>query len=1005
MSKSNLIKLFSVLLAVCLCVTTVAFGTSAQNETDVIQNNVSDSASDTSLIKYLPPDLGNIIHIYWTEINGADKEAAKAHIAKDMGVNGSNGLRLGAEGIAVSYYETSLKFDKIGSLEADTEYTVSVKFKKESGEITKFKIGMLDNGANAKFIYKKEFAAIEITDEWTTVEFDYTPTYTVAGQWSSVAFNMATGTDGGSVIIDDLTVYKKSDENKTNIFTKGNFDGNVRYGTYVESGNGNTNYLPVTVPFGTEFPYIYWTGLTGDDKESAKVRIAKGEGVNGSNGVRIGAEGLNISYYETTFKFPATSVLEEGTKYIVSIKVKKDAGEISHLKLGVLDNGANASINYACALTEEYINSDWTVFEWEYTPTYEVEGQWSSIAFNLKTSANGGVVLIDDILVCRADDKERKNLFTKGSFDLDVKINTAEETVTEVSEYLPFDLSGSATHIYWTGLEGEEKERARPRSVAGVGFNKTAAMRLGAENIAITYYEASVKFPVLSSLKKDTEYTVKFKVKKDSGEITNLKAGVLDNGTDAKIIYACELTNEYLGDTWAEFEFRYTPTYEVEKQWSSVAFNIVTGEMGGSLLIDDIVVYESGDETKTNIFDYGSFDSDCKAYEVTETENNQKIVPVEIFDYTDKKQSDRSSDLPRYYWNDNYRNETRPQSVRNGVNGTYAMQIGGNSGPINYYSIGMYFPNRGTWLNNTEYEVSVKIKRTQGSVTHFKMGYNDPDSHNVVTLSDEYLSSDWTEYVWRFTTSDITNDPKSDNVITFEYKAPEGGATILIDDLKVYKAADGQKNNIFYKGSFEYVDGGQEAVDWDTAPSDSVVPVFNSEYNKDYSENGVIAKVVNCDTPSGDYALALGFDPEKPTNNEVYLMLASTRSGASYKIGFWAKVVGDVYNAQVGMIEGDYSFQSCGDGYSFNKYEHGKWTYHEFIVSDTGSFITNKSYRRFCVRFNAPAGSGMLIDGVTVKDAYHEDPLDYMYYGDFEKSTVIPEVDWSDDRFIYKEGR
>ena len=68
--------------------------------------------------------------------------------------------------------------------------------------------------------------------------------------------------------------------------------------------------------------------------------------------------------------------------------------------------------------------------------------------------------------------------------------------------------------------------------------------------------------------------------------------------------------------------------------------------------------------------------------------------------------------------------------------------------------------------------------------------------------------------------------------------------------------------------------------------------------------------------------------------------------------------------------------------------------------------MTNKSYRRFCVRLNAPAGSGMLIDGVTVTDVDHPDPLNYMYFGDFEKSTEIPKIDWKkDERFIYKEEK
>lgn len=968
---------------------------------------------DNATSYYLPftvPSEKEFPYIYWHGLSGENAQLAKVRLAKNEGVNGTNGARIGAIGFPITYYETTFKFPATSLLEKDIKYVISVKLKKDAGDITSLSVGMLDNGTNATGVYDCNLESKYITNSWTTFEWEYTPTYQVEGQWSSVAFKLKTGANGGSVLIDDILVCRADDSTRRNIFYKGSFDTTVSMESVEENGSENAEFLPVYVSGSRT--HIYWTDLSGENKDLAMPRTEKGIGYNKTAGMKIGAEGIATGYYEASLKFPKTGSLQNKTKYIVEFKAKKGAGNVTNMKVGILDNGGEAKPVYPCELTADFITENWSLYKFEYIPSYEVDGQWSSIAFNIKTDSNGGYMIVDDIVVYKADDIEKKNIFDYGTFDTGVLKNKVEETATTVSQNLPLDVSGSTTHIYWTNLADEHKTTARPRTEKGIGFNKTAGMKIGAEGMQITYYEASIRFPELSSLKADTEYVIKFKAKTDKGSVDNLKVGVFDNGGDAKAIYPCDLAGAYLDDTWSEFVFKYTPTYKVEDQWSSIAFNIVTGADGGSLVIDDITVYEANDPKMTNLFTDGTFDSDCKSFAVTETQTTEKTVPVKIYDYTDKTSSE-SGAVPRYYWNEDFRNETRPVSVAGGVNGTSALQLGGAYGPINYYGVGFYHTNRGTWDNNTEYEVSVKLKKTQGNVNYLKMGYGEPETKTVLSLSDSYITDEWTEFVWRFTTGDKANDPKNDNLINLYFSATEGGATILVDDLKIYRADDPQKKDFFYKGSFDYVDKGQEPVKWDTGVSENVVPVFSTDYNKDYNvtdeqksqgDTGVIARVVNCDTPSGDYCLALGFDENRGTNNEVYVTLQSTRSGGKYKFGFWVKVVGEVYNAQIGMVEGDYSFESCGNGYSFNQYEHGKWTYYEFELEDTGTFMTNKSYRRFCVRFNAPAGSGMLVDGVTVKDADHPDPLNYMYFGDFEKSTVIPQIDWKkDERFIYKE--
>lgn len=797
----------------------------------------------------------------------------------------------------------------------------------------------------------------------------------------------------------------------------------IRVSAVSETPGSQAGTIPIDVKDYTGIAHSATAGTINDfpryyentsNRDAARPRIAADEGVNNSNALRIGAMGAELKNYRLTFRFFNTGKLENNTEYVVGIKVKKDQGTVTTLKVGVKDN-KNDPANLTFVAEGADINSSWTAYEWNYTTVYNCTKQWSSIVIELVAPEAGASVLIDDMFIYKASDSTKTNLMELGSFDTTVKKLPVTEIPGSQAGIIPVDVKDytGIAHSASAGTINDfprfyentaNRDAARPRIAADEGVNNSNALRIGALGAELKDYRLTFRFFNTGKLQNNTEYVVGIKVKKDQGTITNLKVGVKDNKTDPANL-TLTVKGADVTDKWIAYEWRYTTVYECTKQWSSINIELNTPAEGASLLIDDMFIYKASDPTKTNLMEWGSFDTTCKKYPVDNTPVTDKIVPVTVFDYTNHGSTSVStSDLPRFYYNEDYRNETRPLSVKDGVGQSYALQLGGAYGPIEDYRVEIRFPKKGQWKNNTCYTVSIKVKKSQGSISFLKLGFTEAVNSYPVTLQDKNVTAEWAEFVFEFTSTDTAS--KNWNAISINFAAPAGGATLQFDELRVWETLDSSKTDIYQVGNFEYVDLGQEPVNWNVKPKGTTVPVMDPASNKDSSGNDVVARIVACDAPSGDYCLALGFG-EKATNCTVNFTLHSTKSGGSYRIGFWAKVVGDVNTAQVGMTDGSYRFIPYNNGYVFNQYQNGKWAYYEFIATDTGTFETNSSYRRFTVSLDAPAGSGILIDKVTVYDIKYSDSPDFMYMGDFEKSTFIPSIDWkSDERFITKkEGK
>lgn len=513
--------------------------------------------------------------------------------------------------------------------------------------------------------------------------------------------------------------------------------------------------------------------------------------------------------------------------------------------------------------------------------------------------------------------------------------------------------------------------------------------------------------------------------------------------------YFYTLSGEDITTEWKRFSCKVT-TNKNNKNWKKLALSLIGTSTDTVVQIDDLQVYWMDGEERTDIVYQshaatgyidvsGSFDEWRVAY-TTDTVDNTPgdftYYPVYFEDWTDSKDADgnyltRMTDTAPTIFNDGladkiaqdtYRNSIIPRLEQySGVKGSYAFVIGDTSVPnISAYEVGMRFGRTNQLKDNTEYTFIVRLKK-EGTVDRFKIGvresYSDGTIHYPFQLLDSEISNEWVEYTFKYTTD--SNCTGNWSEIFFAYSSVSG-AKVYIDDVHMYISADAEKNQCFTWADFDYTDLGQaEKVVLSTDfPQNFEVPYFAPSTNSDKTvvkadpENGVegfdgTGNVAYIKNYNGNGVLAIGFN-QYNSNVEFRQNLSASKPGGTYKISFKILVQGDVERCRVGVYNSWGRYEYYNAGADFNQYEHGKWTTVSYTWTDPANYISATGYRYFVLEFIGAAGTGVLLDDLSVTyvsdDWGGEAPniIDYGSFGSYK--TEKPALVWSDE-YTYKEEK
>ncbi len=1007
--KKGFLKLLSITVILCiLFVNTFDIGVWGEKNytVDSVDNSIDPN------VEFTPID--SIPH----RTNNAAMKSAPVISAAGEGVKGSYAMQIGSMTTTANtvYFQAS----STSIIAPSTEYIVEMKIRKKQGSIDSLKIGFFGyNSTGANF--SLTLTDSELSDEWQCYRWKHTTKSSTGWKLLDITY---TAQNGVILLFDDIKVYPSNDSQKTPVAFQNGLAADATFDKVIEGGSGdnpggNTSYELVnfdnTVDTMVEFIPIdsipHRTSNTA--MKSAPVISAAGEGVKGSYAMQIGS--MTTTSNTVFFQASTASAIAKDTEYVVEMKIRKKQGSIDSLKIGFFGYNSTGA-NFSLTLSNNEISNEWQCYRWKHTTKSSTGWKFLDITY---TAQNGVILLFDDIKVYASNDTEKKlvafqnGLAADATFDTSIKYEKNYELVDFDNTVDP-DIEYKAVDNLLYRTNNPDMKSAPVISAAGEGVKGSYAMQLG----TITTTSNSVYFQPASrtAISFNTEYVIEFKVKIKEGKVKILSSGFYENGigSEASLV----IPNSALSTEWQCFRWKHTTNSDATN-WKFFEISYTSAE-GVVLLFDDIKIYRSDDKTQTLVpFQNGmdanvTFDTKRIKFTTTPVDNtpdtSAKLVPVSFYDWNNVTKTSVTGKFPSgYIFSNDNRNTVRPRltSIGDGVKGTYAMAIGGQGVKVENgkYQVRFAFPASNTLVSNTEYVFKVKLKKVQGSIDGFKLGFIESGNtpHYSLDIYDSELNTEWTEYSWKYTTDNSCTGPTVWNSIAISYStSSEAGATIYIDDLIVYEAEKGEDYNIFPQGDFEYIDGGQEKVIFtNTNPTDRT-PLFR----KSTANNKIgtaIPRVVECNAHTGKYALALGFDDNSACESMYTVSLLATQPGGTYKVSFWVKVQGEVDSAYVGMMDSFQKYKYYQAMYNFNQYEQGKWTKVEFVFNDTSTIQTAKGYRYFIANFIAPAGSGMLIDDVTITDvSFGGDAPNLFEMYSFEKAeTKIPDIVWG-DRFTYK---
>lgn len=531
------------------------------------------------------------------------------------GVDGTYGLELTGKGTAF------LGFGKTNFLERSTEYVFELTAKSD-GVIPNLRLGYEWSLGEWK---RNNYT--DGIDNWTTYTREITSDSATSWDTFSIEWKAA---DGAKLYIDDLKIYKKDDETKTNIFTKGNFDK----WHYYQAGVDNTE-IPDSVYVPIEKSNL---GVSGGFSENItsldNVTVESGVGVKSSSALKItantdvrktmliGMGGHNDTYFAS------------GKTYRVGLKAKK-FGDVETLPLALATTNGSWPTTVIC---EFELSDEWQYYGVDFTFSGDFDkAGYKNIGFKNLTVPDGSYVLIDDIEFYDTALENKDNYFTKGSFD---KAVYTSKLITSVNsdKFTYKSVSIDDYEFEWDNYGMVDI------SNPGEGFNGSSALKITGDGDTHAFWP-KIGVSVLAS---DTEYLMRFKARTDKADsVSKFDIGLTRRWNQSKPQLAISFESaagiDEIDENWREYSAIVKTDSSYKGNWQFIYINSNIDE-GVALYIDDIELYKvdlsnpytaQGD----NIYAYpkGNFDYETEiCNELSET-TDALFTAQYITDWTDDK--------------------------------------------------------------------------------------------------------------------------------------------------------------------------------------------------------------------------------------------------------------------------------------------------------------------------------------------------------------------------------
>lgn len=1000
---------------------------------------------------------------------------------KGEGYNGTYAMKYGTDKGGFTRYLTTYRLEGAMSKLVAEPITVEMKVKLVSGDVKALYAGNYRSSAPTGFSSENYYTTENLsTTEWTTLKFTRTES---AGTSRWMFINLVSdGKQGAVILIDDIKIYLESDEFKTNYFTSDNIWSNK---VTQDCQSGNYYVGTFDIDRGLVFDNTPVANTTYDaDNVGARsatvapVISAAGEGVKKSYAMQLG---VNEATFKNDVSFQAKSrqTINSGNTYTVEFKVKVKSGSVDYLKAGIFEKAygdiPSQSIYPYCVKGYE-LSRNWQYYKFDVAPTSEDIKNWKTISLYLVGTSADTVILIDDLIVYKSDD-ETKTLLeyqnhatggviaTDGSFDIPVSTLPKHAPVAQIGYYLGSGTVDPGNDFQARNAGGsnytlEKRATMMPRiSEEGEGYNSPYAMKVG-HTEPLSRYRFNFRFSddERGAFVKGTSYTIEMKVKKVSGTLDTFAAGqyyntptdYLSEGyyTDTDIS-----TEEYTTLTFTRKAFNPAKDPSDSAYYTGVRyvfFDITAlGEDGVILLIDNIYIYATDDETKTNLFTgeklqvstttgfepyYGGA-INVGEFECPGTYNITDNTPEEgvLYSYPHRIANNDLGEVGNAISGSNTSviasgNEPKFTQKGEGVKGSYAMEIGGTTAIAEGEHI-VSFATR-SLTPSTKLRLEADVRLVSGSVLSLKMGIAEARTteNTLNNILPNLITDKWTTFTWTQT----TNAYADATWVAFKISlsAPDGGAILHIDNIKIYAEGDETKTPLFHR--FTDFDLDFDIASFTPIEKDSSESIFTPSFNHSgetfgNDSNGNVttggAQLVCMENAhSGDYALAIGYDDEQLlTNYGVRFGLRELLPGKRYRVTFATAISGGSFykmSASLTSAIGNadeaevivYGHQADNHKDSVLKTKPYEWTEVTFDFYEGGTMYDRGSWAYLKFNFddyNIGIGdSALFIDSVTIEEIDEDgNVIGPNIFGDGGFEYIANTFDWEKyDSPFWSEG-